>query len=308
MLLEPPPIIIIGCPRSGTTIFGSFFSNNSKCVFFNEVHPWLKNEVISNQDSKTILKIRIWRTIRKIIPATMFVRKIHWRCTEILRSLGLLHDERGHVMDEKHLTQEMIERTKFILKQKMIPGQRLVIKSTTSSLRIPFVLKLFPNAIFINLIRDGRDVTCSLVKGNEGKAWMHLKPEGWRIWQRHSNNIIRCAWMWDKIINTIENHKKLIPEGNYIEVKYEDLVHDVKRTINDLFINLNLPVESHQLTLYQKISNDHTSTKLTNTSSDDWTTKNHKKRVQRYKENLTNEELQQVEFILGKTNKKLGYE
>jgi hypothetical protein len=40
----------------------------------------------------------------------------------------------------------------------------LIDKSPRNSLKIPFILKIFPQAKFIHLLRDGRDVTLSIMK------------------------------------------------------------------------------------------------------------------------------------------------
>ena len=40
----------------------------------------------------------------------------------------------------------------------------LIDKSPRNSLKIPFILKIFPEARFIHLLRDGRDVTLSIRK------------------------------------------------------------------------------------------------------------------------------------------------
>lgn len=308
ILIEPDPIFIIGCPRSGTTIFGKFFENNPKCLFYNEINIWMKNELIANQDVGRKFLIRIWKLIRKIFPATMFVRKSYWQVTEALRKIHLIPPDPGHVLTENDLTLELVDQAKFVLNRDLLPGKRLVIKSAADSLRILFVKRMFPNAKFIHLVRDGRDVTCSLIKGNEGETWMHLKPEGWKVWQKNSRGLLRCAWIWNSIITKIKEDQQKIPKEDFFEVRYEDFVMNPKKIISDLFSKFEIPFGNAQEELCKKVSNKQSTEFLTNTSSDDWTTFDHKFRIGRFKKNLTSEELKQVEFILGKNNSKFGYE
>ncbi len=48
---------------------------------------------------------------------------------------------------------------------KLSKGSKFLLEKTVSnSLRIPYVLKIFPNARFIHLVRDGRDVTESVLR------------------------------------------------------------------------------------------------------------------------------------------------
>lgn len=44
----------------------------------------------------------------------------------------------------------------------------LVEKNPRHTLRIPFLKAIFPDAKIIHIVRDGRDVTCSLVPGCGG--------------------------------------------------------------------------------------------------------------------------------------------
>jgi len=305
--MQTKPIFIIGCPRSGTTIIGKFFQNNSKVLYFNEINIWEKNSLIANQSINRKLIIKLWKNTRKIIPATMFVRKVQWYVTHLLRACHIMGEEKNHRLTENDLTEEMITQVKYILKRDLSPEKTLVIKNVNDSLRIPFIKKLFPHARFIHIIRDGRDVACSLVKGNEGKVWMHTKPSGWKDMQKKTKGSERGAWIWNEIINTIRDDSKKIPSNNFYEIRYEDFVTNPGKTMRSLFSDLGLLFEKPQEELCQKVSNEQKKEYLTNTSSDDWASFDHSVRVGRYKENLTPEMLSRVESILGKTNSELGY-
>ncbi|MFO7608153.1 MAG: sulfotransferase, partial [Candidatus Krumholzibacteriia bacterium] len=41
------------------------------------------------------------------------------------------------------------------------PGTRVVEKTVGNTLRVPFVDRVFPDAVYIHLVRDGRDVAAS---------------------------------------------------------------------------------------------------------------------------------------------------
>jgi len=305
--VQTKPIFIIGCPRSGTTIIGKFFENNSKILFFNEVELWDKNVIIANQSIFRKLIIKLWRIIRKIIPATMFVRKKHWQTTELLRAVNIMDQEKSHRFTESDVTEEMIDQVKYILKKELTPEKTLVVKNVNSSVRIPFIKKLFPHARFVHVIRDGRDVACSLGRGNEGSMWMHTKPTGWNNLQKKIVGPERGAWIWNTIINTVKEDVKKLPSENFYEIRYEDLVTNPEKTMQMLFNILGLPFEEPQKQLCQKVSNQQKKEYLTNTYSDDWATFDHSVRIGRYKENLTPEMLGRVNSILGKTNSELGY-
>ena len=52
----------------------------------------------------------------------------------------------------------------FINYKRKIGSKIVVDKSPRNSLKIPFILKIFPEARFIHIVRDGRDVTLSIHK------------------------------------------------------------------------------------------------------------------------------------------------
>ncbi|TRX57944.1 sulfotransferase family protein [Thalassomonas sp. M1454] len=73
--------------------------------------------------------------------------------------------------------------------------------------------RLFPQARYIYIIRDGRDVALSLLK----KSW-------------GPNNIYTCAKLWSEQNNNFEMVQKLEREQRILIVKYEDLIQSPKST------------------------------------------------------------------------------
>jgi len=99
--------------------------------------------------------------------------------------------------------------------------------------------------------------------------------------------------------------KKKIPKNDFIEIRYEDLIQNPEKTIRFVFESLKIPIEETQLNLCKQVSNKMDGTYQT---SDRWTVFNHSKRIGRFKENLTPEELKKVESIIGKNNLSYNYE
>jgi len=78
------------------------------------------------------------------------------------------HDERS-ALDATPKIRNQIYKDFLYYKKKM--GARLVVdKSPRNSLKIPFILEIFPQVRFIHIIRDGRDVTLSI-----NKEWTRRK-------------------------------------------------------------------------------------------------------------------------------------
>src|SRR5204863_6522493 len=84
--------------------------------------------------------------------------------------------------------------------RKVQAGSVLVEKNPRGSLRVPFLRALFPGARFVHIVRDGRDVACSLVPGCGGDEWRHLKPPSWRAFQARYRGARRTARVWLEVV------------------------------------------------------------------------------------------------------------
>ncbi len=83
---------------------------------------------------------------------------------------------------------------------------------------LQFIRRLYPGTKFIHLVRDGRDVAASLLQ----MRW----AEEYGFEGAHKN------WV-RSVVNASEFGREL-PAGQYIEVRYEDLVTDGHRVVEEL--------------------------------------------------------------------------
>jgi hypothetical protein len=97
--------------------------------------------------------------------------------------------------------------------------RRLVLKSPTHSCRIPTLLELFPQAQFLHIVRNPYIVHASTMK-----LWQSL-------YEAHGFQVPNLHHLEEHVFSTfshlytrIEAGKKLVPEGNFHEMKYEDLL------------------------------------------------------------------------------------
>jgi hypothetical protein len=86
------------------------------------------------------------------------------------------HDERTQEDATYQVSQQIYND--FLRYKKKTKSSIIVDKSPRNSLKIPFILKIFPQAYFIHILRDGRDVTLSI-----HKEWIRRK----RIIHRNNN-------------------------------------------------------------------------------------------------------------------------
>jgi Sulfotransferase family len=105
---------------------------------------------------------------------------------------------------------------------------------------------IFPDARFLHVIRDGRDVACSLVRMD----WVN--PLTGRKWD-YVENIRNAARYWREVITTARTHathRSLA--GRVLEVRYEALVADPERTIRQVLEFLDEPWDPAVLSYHTK--------------------------------------------------------
>ncbi len=106
------------------------------------------------------------------------------------------------------------------------------------------IKELFPNACFIHIIRDGRNVACSY---KELSKKQFTSPEAPNL----PNNIIEIAKEWSKNISLINNSFKQFNYENVIESRLEDLTSKPKETISKLMHFLEEDFETQMFEYYK---------------------------------------------------------
>jgi len=79
-----------------------------------------------------------------------------------------------------------------------------------------------PDALFVHIIRDGRDVALSL-----------SRMGGFNPWNREPKGLLPTALYWEWMVRKGRQHGHRIP-ADYMEVRYEELVSDPRATLDKL--------------------------------------------------------------------------
>ena len=81
-------------------------------------------------------------------------------------------------------------------------------------MHIPLLARLFPEAVFVHLIRDGRDVALSLMRASFGP-----------------DDFTSAVLTWRRSVQRGRAGGRGLPVGRYLELRYEDLVEDPEREL-----------------------------------------------------------------------------
>ena len=85
----------------------------------------------------------------------------------------------------------------------------------TNALHIPDIKKAFPEALFVHMIRDGRDVALSL----DNQGWIAPFP-----WDKRRSLLVTGSY-WEWIVKRGREHG-LEVAPDYVEVHFEDLISE----------------------------------------------------------------------------------
>ena len=168
---------------------------------------------------------------------------------------------------------------------------RWAVYDPDTVLRVETIKREIPDALFVHIIRDGRDIAVSLRKLGE------FKP---LPWNRGPRSLEETALYWKWMVQKGRRAGWLISK-DYTEVHYEDLVTEPRRALRDLgqFLEHDLDYERIQTAALGTISK-------TNSSFRD-EVGDRLNAVQRWKEKLSPDQVASLEWLVGDTLEAVGY-
>lgn len=246
---ETAPIVIGGCGSSGTTLLRRMLNR----------HP-----VVSCGPESTVFLERVTG------PAELAAR------------MGFPPSEIEAWQRDSRSQAEFIERFQAACLARS--GKSVWADKTPENIRrVDFVWRHFPRARFVHMIRDGRDVACSLRR----QSWMKLADRG------SSDVTARCATYW---VERVSIRSTFANDPRYTELRYEDLVRNPEGTLRSLLDTLGLDW-SERMLLPDEDERGIAAAGPAFTSS-----------VGRWRKELSNSEIATVKSIAGPLLVELGYE
>jgi len=217
------PIFILGSARSGTSILYQLLSS----------HPdlcWFSNITNLNPEHSRLAALNRFTNI-PIMKSFIYPsegERIYTYC-------GFLDDRKTTFNTMATTTSDKFNE---ILRRHLEASgkPRFINKRTANTQRLDCLIHMFPDAYFIHIIRDGRAVVNSLLRVN----WWENTPLWWRsnltpsLWQQNGNAPEKlCALHWKRNIEEIRHFKSQLSR-RYVEIRYENFVHDPRETIQNL--------------------------------------------------------------------------
>jgi hypothetical protein len=284
------PIFIIGTGRCGSTIFHEIFTHHPRVAFLSGLCMRYPRQPRFNRWAMRVLDAPLLHRFarRKFRPAE------HWPFWE--------EHCRGFSMPFRDLlasdvTPEVKTRLARVLEGMVTRRRRRLLVKLSGWPRTGFLSEIFPDALFIHLVRDGRAVANSLLSadfwlGHRGPChwqWGDLSPTQQLIWEQSGKSFVSLAGIqWQIVMDAFEKARKPLPISRYFEIKYEDLVADPKAVFGEVlsFCQLDYPRQfKDAIDSFELVSKDF-----------------------KWKEQLTGPQREQLEAVLADDLVRWGYD
>ncbi len=115
-------------------------------------------------------------------------------------------------------------------------GRRIVSKNPFNSLRIPVLLKLFPEARFIHIVRNPLDSVPSTIK-----MWTIVQRQNCLNRNEYQPRAGEVCDVMNYMLDEIREQSRLIPQNRFAEIRFEDLERDPSGRLKTLYRNLEIP-------------------------------------------------------------------
>lgn len=227
------PVIILAAPRSGSTLlFETLAEAREAWTIGGESHQIIEGVQALNPN------------FGKVDSNRLTAEHANDKITQFMRSrfARFLRDRDG----------------REFFRHREIEQLRFIEKTPKNSLRVPFLDKLFPDALYVFLFRDVRPnlssmmeawrarrwVTYPKLPAWQGPPWSLLLPPGWQALSGRPLEEI-CAFQWAAANRIVLDDLEQLPRDRWTTVNYQDLLDEPLQTVSRLCEFCELELDAH---------------------------------------------------------------
>ena len=126
--------------------------------------------------------------------------------------------------------------TRFEFHRRLHRKARFINKNPRSSVRIDYIRAVFPDAVFLHVLRDGRAVAHSLLREMRRSSLRQRFPFGNFCKPPHWRELLRddpaeqAALQWTEVVRCVRAHRQALGAG-YHEFHYEDFCQNPRQVL-----------------------------------------------------------------------------
>ena len=227
-----PFVFVVGCPRSGTTLLRRILNAHQLIAIPKVETHWIP-KFYNKGDGLTENGMVTRRFIDILLAYHRFPK------------MGVSRLELETILETRTKLpfDSFVEQIFDLYGRKH--GKKLVGDKTPGYVRfIKLLHGLFPDAKFIHLVRDGRDVGLSML------AWNRLHKTAGRIRSFEDDPVTTMALYWEWLVRLGLEGGAALPEGYYHQVAYESMVNSTERVSREICSFLQVPFDDAMLRYY----------------------------------------------------------
>jgi len=237
------PIFIVSSGRAGSTVFARLLSYHPRLAFLTQLSGRIPHRPALN---------RLALRAMSLPGLGSLVRRRIW-CSEAYKYWA--HHATGFARPARDLeARDVTPRDKEIIPraiaQNLTPSRPRFMAKVTGWSRIGFLKEVFPDALFIHLLRDGREVAQSLLTVGFWDGW--AGPSKWILgelpvglrndWERHDRSfVVLAAIFWKLAVESVESAGHTLDSKDFLEIRYEEFVTDPSGTLRTVLDFADLP-------------------------------------------------------------------
>jgi len=280
-----PPIFIVGCQRSGTTMLRLMLTAHPdvcippESMFFTEMADAFGEGLSQTSQIEELInrlyknaKFREWGVDRSVL----YERLVEKVSCSYGQAVSEIYQTYRHLFDSE--------------------AERWGDKNPYHIHRLPVIFRHFPNSNVVHIIRDVRGVFNSHKSRSVLKNWSHLD----------SNQLLKSVS--DKWNECIRIHQRYLDDDRVTHLFYEDLVEDPQDVLRKICEAVDLPYSQEMLHFHEKNREE----QLVPSHRREWHEKTFQPiepdRATAWKDSLSSSEIEALEILSGDTLTHFGYD
>ncbi len=250
--IAEPPLFIHGFHRSGTTHLYNLLSRDPQfgyvstfqvltSPFFLITRGWLERLIAGRIDSKrpgdnVAVALDLPQDVEVAFAAVSPLSPMHQvsfpsRMDAMMQKYGAMRLTPAEMRQWERAYLDVLRKTTLAS-----DGRRLLLKSPVNLGRTGHLLRLFPDAKFVYIVRNPYTVLPSMMQFHRAVAPTYrLQDIDWD----HVESAVLAYY--DTMMNRYLRERDAIPKGNLVEIRFEELEADALGVLEHVYRELSLP-------------------------------------------------------------------